>query len=167
MSEAATAGVIGFIGVLAGAVLQRSSERRRWLRDIRMRVYAEFTDQAHLAEQATITLRQWLNTIDADGELAAPITEQALNAISEQAVPLWPLYYRIDLVGSPRVRAVADEIVAVADGHRLMQERPITRANFRWDQGVDITHLERFAQQARLDLGAETAFFRATRPPAT
>jgi hypothetical protein len=98
------------LGALASARFQRTAEYRAWLRDTRLRCYAEFADAARRATNTQMELFDRMVELNAGDTLDERTAGRLLESIAAVGDELERLHSRILMVGLP-LAADADRIV--------------------------------------------------------
>jgi hypothetical protein len=142
-----------FVGALASARFQRAAEQRAWLRDTRLRCYAEFADAARKGPGQNQLFRYQVRDLTEGEALDKAVTTHVVESISLITIELERLSGRIQMVGLP-LSELADHIfvtcgdVAVwaANAPRIDAET-FPQAKLLYHEDVDD-----FIEKARADI---------------
>jgi len=155
---------IGAVAVLLLGFLRESWEHRRWLRETRHRLYAEWVAAAVPAQQAVEDIVRMVNRAR-ERQVPAQDLLQPAKTAEERFLELRAVYQRLELIASPQLMERAQEITYHADEFPWWVVHgdhggTIKSESIPWQLVLSAEDVEGFVDAARVELGAEWRFHR-------
>lgn len=132
--------VVGLAGVVVGALMATTSQRRGWLRDQRLEIYAEFATRYDAASEAAanyVIRANGVASMDRDSYAQAYIQAEVADAwrrLVAAREALMTQYFRVRLVGTAVAGRVSNELLRAVT---KVPSLPFDRGYETWDRAAN------------------------------